>query len=275
MIKSLSKIITKFIHLKYKNFWSISDLNIYDSYDAAAAVCNNNAYENNDLVQVVIKKNIAYQNYLSSPPIFDQRALSTLTAIGLAKTLDKLNVIDFGGGGGFHYTIASNSISKNFHLNWRVVETPAMVMAAKVMENSQLKFCTNLFEAIYDLNEVDLIFSSGALQYCPDPMQQLRELIKLNARYLYLTRTVFSEAPNNIYSVQTSDLSSNGPGPLPSGYSDTKIKYPITFSNKNDAELIILEKYNIKFMISDEKSVYKLDGKDLDTFSYFCVRKDI
>jgi len=245
----------------------------YKTYEEAIAACQNDAYQNNDLVKVVIEKNIVYKKKLQTDTVFDLDTHRTLIALGLSKTNNSLNVIDFGGGGGYHYTVASNAFGYKDSLKWNVVETTAMANEAKRIANNKLKFFDNIADATKDLGLVDLVFTSGALQYCPSPLTFLKQLTEVNAKYLFITRTAFTKSDQDIFSSQASQLSSNGPGPLPKGYTDRKITYPITYVSKSKAEEILSLKYHIQFTIIEDKAAYRVGGKEIDMFSYFCVRK--
>lgn len=247
---------------------------VYNSYDEAMAQCSRKAYENPDVVRVVIEKNIIYKQKIQNEGVFDLGALRTLIALGLSKTGKSLNVIDFGGGGGYHYTIASNALGDECELKWNVVETTAMVHEAKRMADRNLNFYDNIDDAKNDLGDVDLVFTSGALHCCPEPIYYIKELVKINAKYLFITRTSFTESQDKIINIHKSYLSTNGPGYLPAGFKDKVIYYPNVFAPRREIEKIILEKYNIKFRITEEKSVYIAGNEDLDLFGYFCIRRD-
>jgi putative methyltransferase (TIGR04325 family) len=245
----------------------------YKTYEEATTASQNGAYENNDLVKVVVEKNLLYKKKFQADAVFDLPALRTLIAIGLSKTRSSLNVIDFGGGGGYHYTIASNALGGQDSLRWNVVETTAMTNEAQRIANKNLKFFDNIIEAKNDLESVDLVFTSSALQYCPNPLTFLKQLTEINAKYLFITRTPFTDIEEDIFSSQVSQLSANGPGPLPPGYTDRKITYPITYVSKSKVEKILKEKYLIQFTITEDKAVYSVGNKEIDLFGYFCVRK--
>jgi putative methyltransferase (TIGR04325 family) len=82
-------------------------------------------------------------------------------------------VLDFGGAFGVHYKEACLH-SKN--LRWAVLETPAMVRKASEIETDQLRFFSSISDAASWLESIDLMHSSGALQYVPDPERTLGEL---------------------------------------------------------------------------------------------------
>jgi putative methyltransferase (TIGR04325 family) len=166
------------------------------------------------------------------------------------------------------------AVEDTTRLKWNVVETTAMANEAQRVSNTNLNFFDNVAEATEDLGSVDLVFTSGALQYCPSPLMALKQLMDTNAKYLFITRTAFTDNEADIFSTQVSYLSANGPGPLPVGYKDRKITYPITYVSKSKAEEILKEKYHIQFSIIEDKAAYRVGSKEVDMFGYFCVRKN-
>jgi putative methyltransferase (TIGR04325 family) len=245
----------------------------YKTYEEALKHCPKEAYEDTDIVKVVVEKNIIYQQNLQRDTVFDLGTLRTLIALGLSKTSNSLNVIDFGGGGGYHYTIASNAFGDKDSLKWNVVETTAMANEAKRIANNNLKFFDNIADATKDLGLVDLVFTSGALQCCPQPLFFLKELINVKAKYLFITRTSFTDSSEQVANIQKSYLSTNGPGPLPAGFKDKAVYYPNVFVCKQQIEEMLSEHYHIQFKIIEDKAAYRVGNKEIDMYGYFCIRK--
>lgn len=245
----------------------------FPTFEEAALTCQSNAYQNDEVVKVVVEKNVLYKEKLNQEPIFDLASLRTLIALGASKTTHKLNVIDFGGGGGYHYTLSNIAFGSNNHISWNVVETPAMSKEAKRLENEKLKFFDNIADAKNSMGDIDLVFTSGALQYCPNPLRFLQDLVEINAPHLFITRTPFLESSNEIITIQASKLSSNGPGPLPNGFTDRTITYPITYVSRKAAEEILKKNYDIRFMTDEGEGGFGLNGEMVTMNGYFCVRK--
>ncbi len=246
---------------------------LYKSYEEAVHACQNGAYQNSDLVKVVVDKNLVYRQKIQTDPVFELSALRTLIALGLSKTSDSLNVIDFGGAGGYHYTIASKVLGSEVKLKWNVVETTAMAKEAQRIATDSLCFFDSITEAVKSLGYVDLVFTSGALQYCPNPIAFLRQLVNVNARCFYITRTPFCNADHATVTTQKSKLSENGPGPLPEKTKDRIIKVPVTYASRRAVEDIISEKYVIQFRTQEGEGVFKMPNMTVSMDGYFCVRK--
>lgn len=251
----------------------ISSAPRYETYDEAFLSCQNDTYENIDLVKVVVDKNLIYRQKLHADTVFDLGTLRTLIALGLSKTNDALNVVDFGGSAGYHFTVASKALGEETKLKWNVVETKVMAKEAQRIAVDGLKFFDNTSDAVKDLGDVDLVFTSSALQYCSSPIAFLKQLIDINAKYIYITRTPFCNSSHSIITTQESKLSANGPGPLPNKYKDKTIKYPIFFASRQEVETILSEKYEIRFKTQEGEGVFKVPNAMISMDGYFCIRK--
>jgi putative methyltransferase (TIGR04325 family) len=243
---------------------------IYRSYDEALRSCSANGYENDDIVRVVIDKNIAFRDQLEARPALDLAAMRTIFGVGLACTGRCLRVLDLGGGGGFHYFIARTALGRTTDIRWNVVETPAMAREGARIADGALKFFPGVGEAVADLGSVDLVLSSGALQYCRDPLASLRELVDARASHLFITRTSFSESTGTIVSVQQARLSSNGPGPLAPGHEDRTVSYPIVFASRAQAECLLRESYDIRFVLTEDQGAYSVGETPMHLYGYYC-----
>jgi putative methyltransferase (TIGR04325 family) len=236
----------------------------FDSYSSALAACNA-GYQQETLIRAVHEKTKRYRNSLESRPILcDITSLRTFIGlIGLPNS--ELNVIDFGGACGAHYFLARAILKSK--LRWSVVESPQMVRAARDLEDDELCFFENLKDAQRSLPRVDLVFSSGALQYVPDPYQSLAELTQCGAAQIFITRVGLSSGAKEIISIQKSRLLDNGPGPLPDGVPDEVVQYPVTFASKRRFEQILQGRYTIAVQTNEDKRVHWA-GEWIDYFGY-------
>ena len=237
-------------------------------------------YENPDLVKVVVEKNRNFRNQLlqGSCPSLDLTSIRTLLGIALCTPhLERpLRVLDFGGGGGFHYFIARAATLPKQHLIWRVVETSKMVkLASHMLSNDELKFSESIESAAADLGgEIDLVFASSVLQYCENPLYILEQLASIGSKNLFITRTPFSASEQQYAGIQKSRLKDNGPGPMPPQFKDCEISYPITFAPKTAVEEILSRKYKIRFSLKEEGGYTLINNEIIDTqYSYFCDLK--
>ncbi len=244
---------------------------IYGDYAQALALCEGVGYALQDLTDVVIQKNIAARQAILKSAVLDQEASRTLLGVSFAMNSRSLRVIDFGGGGGHHQVLAAQALGEDCKIWWNIVETSAMCQSAKAIHTPGLKFFDTIAAAKEDLGNVDLVMASSSLQYCPDPLGYLDQLLAISAKYLYITRTPLSLAEKSLVSIQSSLLSHNGPGPLPQGYEDRTILYPITYVPLRHVEERIQQKYRIRFRLLEQAPNLSVDGMAINThFGLFC-----
>jgi putative methyltransferase (TIGR04325 family) len=245
----------------------------FNSYEEAITACRNSAYEEEDLVKVVVEKNLIFRQTIRDSAVFDLSALRTAIALGLTNGESTLRVLDFGGGGGYHYTLAKAVLGNSRSLKWNVVETSIMVKEAQRIADSDLRFYDNINDAKKNLGSVDLVFTSSALQYCPNPVGCLRELTEVGATNIFITRTPFNQADNSLVSIQVSKLSENGPGALPVGFDDRNVSYPITFASRHEVEKVLRERYEIRFSINEDRGTFVAGKNTVDMYGYFGARR--
>jgi putative methyltransferase (TIGR04325 family) len=247
---------------------------IYANYNDALSVCNGKGYSMQDLTDVVVKKNIAMKHSLTRDSYLSREATRTLMSIGFALNSKSVRILDFGGGGGYHYTLARLALGEECRIKWNIVETEAMCHSARIIADDSLKFFSTISAAEKDLGCVDLLLTSSALQYCPDPIAYLKDLLAVSAKYLYITRTPFFPGQQTLVSVQSSMLSHNGPGPLPDGYTDQEILYPISYVPLDQIETLIQEKYTIRFKVLEEPGNLFIDNQAVNAYyGFFCELK--
>jgi putative methyltransferase (TIGR04325 family) len=145
-------------------------------------------YEHPELVEMIFKKTVAYVPTESWEEMRDASA-----------------VLDFGGGCGLHYKQACNPA-----VRWAVVETPAMVKRASALETDRLRFFSSIDEAASWLGDVEIAHSNGAVQYSPDPLSMVRQIVGLGAKKVLWYRLFLGEGRET----QVSRLQDNGPGQL-------------------------------------------------------------
>jgi putative methyltransferase (TIGR04325 family) len=170
-----------------------------------------------------------------------------------------LNVLDFGGGCGFHYFRVA--LATQVPLRWTLVETPTMAERAARLANGRFDVFTDIAEAAESLGRVDLVHASSAIQYLPNPLATLKALADLRARFFALLRFPVWDS-QQIVGLQQSRLSENGIGPMPPHISDRQIAYPVTFLNFDEA-VRVLSDYEIAMLMSSPSSNYELNGRSV------------
>lgn len=188
------------------------------------------SYEAADLVDVVFLKTVATRDGQPIDATTARLALPWL--VGSPR-----RVLDFGGACGARYFALRGLIPPD--VEWHVVETPAMVERARELEDEHLHFHTGI-EGI----DPDLVIASGSLQFAPDPVAALRDLVALGAPTIVVTRTELATGTTPIRSIQQSRLAWNGAGPLPPGIADRVVEYPMIAAPVGEI-LAALEPYDL------------------------------
>ena len=187
------------------------------SFYASSAPLVRTGYHSPEIIHSVIQKNLNFRKQDCLEKLSAEE-LKIVTAIGIVlgrKKSEKLiTVLDFGGGGGNHYWVAKKFFPQA-NLDWKIVETETLCRAASLtLENEELKFHTSIASATELNREIDLVFANSAIQYTFDPMLTLKELLGLNSKVVYITRTPLSILDKNFEYFQFSLASENGPGTL-------------------------------------------------------------
>jgi putative methyltransferase (TIGR04325 family) len=123
-----------------------------------------------------------------------------------------LEITDFGGATG-ELGVAVGQIRPN--IAYTVVENPTLV--SLMAPRDSVRFTSDLPE------KCDIFYSSGTLQYLPDPYKAFETGAKSAQLALVLSRNCFCD--RDIFKVQTSPLYDNGGGPLPD-LPDALISWP-------------------------------------------------
>ncbi len=160
-------------------------------------------YESEELVETIFNKTIAYD------PTGDWPLVAGIKS-----------VLDFGGGAGLHYKLARKQAPD---IRWAVVETPAMARRARQLATNRLMFFSDIREAADWLGDIELMHSNGAIQYVPEAIETIRALCATRPAAMAWYRVPISDADAKA-EVQTSFLSDNGPGALPTS-KDKLVKY--------------------------------------------------
>ena len=202
----------------------------------------------------------------NKPFVLDPSNLFLVSAINnyiLEFSTKDLTILDFGGACGAHYFDVRRFFQKDVSLKWIVVETEQMVKSAnaKGISNSELEFVCSLSEI---KNKINFIHSSCALHYVPDPYAITMDLIKINAKWILFNRMMFNERDRDFITIQKSFLSSNGPGSLPSGYSDRLISYPhTTLSFQKFNSCFINNQYDLVWIFDELSGSYQIKNEKI------------
>lgn len=248
--------------LKNKNFYYAKKVRI-----PALGIDN---YDNRLLAEVVSRKTLIYINETDQKVLPNSNYLSLLSAvysIGEVK-----NVVDFGGAAGIHYYLFKSFVPNL--KSWLVIETTAMVEQQAQNSDKKLKYCTLKSLTTENFN-CDLLYLSGSLQYVEDPLHTLNYLLSTNPKAVLISRTPFNDLETNVKFTQTSKLSSNGPGPLPSGYKDCAVKYEVNVPSYNQVIRLLEKDYTIQWTCFENEEITSPDNSRYKYLSIFAKSKNL
>lgn len=236
-------------------------------YDALKNCTTQKAYDNTELCYMIGDKTKNYiKNWENKPYVLNATNVFFTNIIQkylLEYQTNDITILDFGGACGAHYFETRRFFGINIKFKWIVVETSEMVNSAKKhgLENEELFFVDSIKKIN---NSIDLVHSSGALQYVPDWIDYLKSLLRLNAKYMLFNRMMFNENDRTFVTIQKSKLSDNGPGPMPEKYKDKDIFYPhttISYSSFNEA---IKEKgYVLEWSFEEHSGSYQINKEKI------------
>lgn len=126
-------------------------------------------------------------------------------------------VTDFGGSTG---EMGRALLGAEHGIRYRVTESAGMLDWIKAHPKAGARgvLFTN------DLLNSTVFYSSGTIQYLPEPYELLHRAFKSAWHAVVLARNCFSE--RTLYRVQRSRLFDNGMGEVPRGYDNVEIRYP-------------------------------------------------
>ena len=111
-----------------------------------------------------------------------------------------LRVVDFGGALGSVYW-QHRQLLAPLDTTWAVVEQPHFVDRGNALPTAEVTFFTDLHAALETV-EPNVVLFSSVLQYLPDPMATLRDLLRISAADLILDRTPMHAGSRNIPTIQ-------------------------------------------------------------------------
>jgi putative methyltransferase (TIGR04325 family) len=236
-------------------------LKTYPSYEDALKDATPYGYEDKELVNIILEKTKLYQKKLaeSTSVNIDFKTANLLLSLFYTYQSQTIHVLDFGGACGAHYFEVRKLLPAHFRLKWVVVETPTMVTLANSLANEELSFEDDLDRAIGYLGSVDLLHTSGTLQYVNDQLSFLKRLIDVKANYLLINRMGFTLDNQPIIIIHQSYSNEHGVGQLSYPTPSTIIKTPYTFMPKKDFDEIIAPKYELLLEFADDSGIFPVN----------------
>jgi putative methyltransferase (TIGR04325 family) len=222
----------------------------FTNHDSALNDCAQSGYANSNIVDVVSEKTrrmVACLQKGEGSIGTDEAAFILYGALqAAARGRNRVCVLDHGGAFGIHYYRARRWLPSDLPLGWAVVETQPMVAAANANPRpGELTFHASLNLALAEIGEPDLVYSSNAIQYMPNPMVTLGELLAPGSRIVCLSKLVMADIDRVIYTRQQSWLSENGPGPVMPGFEDAKVAYPLAILPRNATRELMRSRYDL------------------------------
>ena len=220
-----------------------------------------NGYNSLALNKSILKKTILFSK-LKSTNEYDINFQRTLDFLKFIRKKKLKNIIDFGGGAGYHYFIAKMKMP-DFNFKWLVVENKIMVkLCHKKLNYKNLFF----FNSLNIIKKTDVFFSSCAINYTKNPIKTVKAISKLNAKYLYFTRTPLAENQSLGFK-QISLLSDNGPCKI-NNEKEILIECENKIISRQSFESIFRNKFVIIEKYIDEKKAFFYKQESFDTYTY-------
>ncbi len=154
-------------------------------------------------------------------------------------------IIDFGGACGENILLLESIIGKKFKKDSFVLESLAQTLESQNWTFAKnINFSNDLINILK--NEIDIFFTSCALNYINDPYDVLSKVAKKKVPLICLTRNNFSESPSAF--IQVSNLSENGFGKHIGRFGNPLIWYPSqTLSEKIIKDIFLNANYELIF----------------------------
>lgn len=202
----------------------------YDDFDSAIA--DTDTYEDPDIIKVVsVKTQLLTEALQNNAPrtITNRSTLQASLAIMHGWSGRPLEILEIGGACGANY-FELNGLLPHAIRRWVIVETAEMANAGReLFQTDALIFVDNVQDALKYLQFPSILVAQGVLQYLREPLNGFGTWLELGFPFIYLGRTlVGDQGEEPIVSRQVSKLSEHGPGPLPEGFTDRRVSYPMT-----------------------------------------------
>ncbi len=243
----------------------------FADYESAAAE-SGEGWNDADLARWVVRDALAVRESASKRPAEVQiLELRTIAAIAwvLTQRLDpgRLSVLDFGGSAGHNY-FSVKALFPTVPLHWQIVETEAMVLATAALASDEL-----LFGNMIAVTTPDVVFSTGAIQYHPHPLELLRQLTGLKAQYIALFRTAMSDQHDTFCAIQRTTLGQHLRKISVAPDEDFEMLYPVTFVPRDGVRAVLGVDYEIVSEF-DEGVMYRVGPAAVHGYGMLCRRRD-
>jgi hypothetical protein len=113
------------------------------------------------------------------------------------------------------------------------------------------------------MKRIDLLHTSGTLQCVDSPYDYLQKLISTSANHILLNRLGLTKGTCEVITVHESWLSSNGPGPMPDGFTDRKIRYPFVFPRESVFMKMLSDNYSTMIIFKDASGIFPVNNEPI------------
>jgi len=241
----------KKIYEKIKYKFILKTIPNVKTFKEAYFYCKNRSglgYESKLLCKYRFEK---LENYIKSygQSLFTQSSNLLIYSIAYYLKKNKGNfprIVDFGGACGENILFLSSIFGKDILKSSWIIETKAQVdFSNKYNFSKKLNFSYDLKKILIEKN-IDIFFSSCALNYTESPYDILNKVVDIGIPYVCLTRNNFSSNPKSF--IQVSNLSENGFGKHIKDYGNPLIWYPSqTLSEDKIKNIFLSSNYEIIF----------------------------
>lgn len=229
----------------------------FASFEDAERACGPQSYDDRGLLESLRVKTERHRAECAArPPVLWPGEALLLAAIGLLSADRPVRVLDHGGSLGRHYFSLRTALPSTTRLRWAVAERASHVPHAASLVSDELSVHGSVEDASAAIGgQPDVVFTSGALQCCADPVAALRELAALGGRYLVLARVGLERGERAVYVVNASRISQHGWSGLPDGMADREIRHPLAYPPERAFESELAQRYRVRARLRDESGV--------------------
>jgi putative methyltransferase (TIGR04325 family) len=246
---------------------------VFPNYSSAAMQCGD-GYSDSEIAKVTAYRTREWKRALNDEQLWADQFIYPNLAVGIAGadlTMRPLRVLDFGGGCGVHYFTARFVVT--MPLKWAIVETRVMAEQAREVSEGEFEVYDEVAPTVASLGGVDLVLTSGAIQYTPDPLATLDALIGIGAPYFMLARFPFW-GQRMMVAIDKQFLSKQaGGGPMPPGIFDRAVNCPITFVQFADVRSKFEQAYDRVMMLLTPSANYQFGAQTIFGASILYRRK--
>lgn len=256
MIKPLKSFIKEKI-LKQKGI----ELSPVESYDLATQVlASDSEYRNGVITDYVIASSLAYleitKNKITKSGALQNWEFNMLNHFKyFSQNKSSLKVLDFGGGlVPLYWHIIK--LLPEFSMQWGVWELEDLVEKSKEFRNDNISFYTSPQSCKDVWGDVDVVFSRNSLQYCPEPIDFLEMLLKVEPEYILFKKLGVIKSGKKRVFMQGSNLLDHGPVIL-EDYDNIRVEYPVTYCPIEDyLKVLVGNGYSANYHYEEEGSEF-------------------